>query len=234
MQQGKALYELQAVDLGLLRKRKRLREIDAQLANNSAVQQAQARVAQAEETLKPIQATVRDLELQIQTTRDKRQRSEERLYSGAVTNPKEMQDLQNESESLKKWLGELEDRQLEAMMEAENAEADLSEAQAALEHTLTAVANENEDLTAERKQLTIDISALEAEREDALQAVTPESLALYDRLHPQKANQPIARMNDDETCAICGIKQNATFARQVRQGDDLHTCPNCKRVLVYL
>ena len=122
MNQGKALYELQQIDLTLIQHNKRLQAIAAQLADNAAVQTAQAAIDDAEAALKPLRTKLRDIELQVQSTRTKRETTEKRLYSGSVTNPKELNDMQNEIASLKKWLSELEDRTLEAMVEVEDAE----------------------------------------------------------------------------------------------------------------
>lgn len=232
MNQGKALYELQEIDLRLMQCARRLQEIAAQLADNEAVQAAQSAVNSAETTLKPLQTKLRDFELQAQTTRTKRDTTEKRLYSGSVTNPKELQDMQSEIESLKKWSVELDDRMLEVMVDVEEAQAVLGDAQNILEQVMTTVAAENKDLLYEKQSLESEVRQLQQKRIAAVDAVKAANLQLYDNLRPQKANQPIARLERDDTCSACGIRQMGVFAKEVRQSDELHYCKNCKRILV--
>lgn len=232
MNQGKALYELQEIDLGLIQCDKRLEAIEAQLADNETVQAAQAIVNEAEAELKPLQTKLRDLELQVQTTRSKRETTETRLYSGSVTNPKELQDMQNEIESLKKWHSELEDRMLEVMLGVEDAESVLEDAQNTLAQVTETAATENQDLLSEKQLLKSKVSSLQKKRISAIKAVDEANLTLYDTMRPQKANQPIAKLNPDDTCSACGIRQMGTITKEIRRSAELIYCKNCKRLLV--
>jgi uncharacterized protein len=234
MNQGKALYELQQIDLTLIQHNKRLQAIAAQLADNAAVQSAQAAVNNAEATLKPLRTKLRDIELQVQSTRTKRESTEKRLYSGSVTNPKELNDMQNEIASLKKWLSELEDRTLEAMVEVEDAETVLAESQAVLEKVMNNVAAENKDLLYEKQRLESEVNKSQQRRMDAANNVDEANLKLYEALRPQKANHPIAHLNPDDTCSMCGIRQMGIVTKEIRRGEEIIYCRNCKRILVAL
>jgi uncharacterized protein len=234
MNQGKALYELQQIDLTLIQHNKRLQAIAAQLADNAAVQTAQAAVDSAEATLKPLRTKLRDIELQVQSTRTKRETTEKRLYSGSVTNPKELNDMQNEIASLKKWLEELEDRTLEAMVEVEDAETVLAESQAVLEKIMNNVAAENKDLLYEKQRLESEVNKSQQKRIDAVNNVDEANLKLYEALRPQKANQPIAYLHPDDTCSMCGIRQMGIVTKEIRRGEEIIYCRNCKRILVAL
>lgn len=232
MNQGKALYELQEIDLALLRNHKRLQAIADQLADNAAVQSAQAQVAATESHLHPLRTKMRDLDLQIQSARAKREATDKRLYSGTVSNPKELQDMQHEIEALKKWDSELEERLLEAMVEVEDGEAALLTAHTALETVLQEAAAENTELLEEKQALESEIPVLQVRREQAVRLITAANLQLYEDMRPQKANQPIARLSKDDTCSICGIGQLGTVAKDIRRGEELIKCKNCKRILV--
>ena len=65
--------------------------------------------------------------------------AEASLYGGHVQNPKELQDLQKDVASLKRHLETLEERELEAMEAAENAEKDFAAAEADLERFIAGV-----------------------------------------------------------------------------------------------
>ncbi len=232
MDQSQALYKLQKIDLAIQQHQKRLTEIHDELADNAAVQAAQAQVKQAEDTLKPLQANMKDVDLQIKSTQQKRQRTEQRLYSGNVKNPKELQDMQQEIASLKKWTRELEDRMLEAMVAVEEAEAVLEDAQSNLREVTDAAAAENDDLLTEKQQLEDELDDLNAQRPQTVERIDADKLSLYKKMRPEKGNRPLARIKEDDTCAACGVRQNAVVAKQVRQSADLIRCGNCGRILV--
>lgn len=230
MRQGEALYHLQEIDLTIQQHRERLRAIAAQLEDNAAVQAAQAQVDAAEAALKPKRAHLRDLELQLQTSKDKQQRTEKRLYAGSVKNPKELQDMQNEIESLKIWHLELEDRILEAMVAADDAQETLDDQQTTLRETTEQFEREHADLVKERDERHAQLEALKQARAQAITDIEPASLQRYKALRPQKGNRPVAKL-DGSNCGVCGVQQNNVIMERVRGGEWVN-CTNCGRILV--
>jgi len=234
MNQAKVLYQLQEAELRIRKHTQRIAEIDAQLENHTAVQAAQAAVNAAQERLRPLQTRQRDLELQLQTAQQKREQTEQRLYSGSVTNPKELQDMQNEIEALKRRRDDLDTDMLMTMDSVEEAAAELELAQEQLSATQAAVSAENEDAIREKEELQAEVTTLEAERESLREQVEPENLQRYERLKPQTRNRAVSRLVDDDICEACGIQQIGTHAREIRQGKEILTCRNCRRLLVYV
>lgn len=234
MNQGKTLYQLQVVELRLRSHQQRIAEIDAQLQNDNAVQKAMAVVESAQKALNPVQTKQRDLELQIQSVQDKRQQTENRLYSGSVTNPKELQDMQQEMQSLKKRHDDLETSLLEVMDAVETAAAALQVAEDQLTSTQQQVASENKDALSEKEGLQSEVKQLESERHTLHAELTQENLQRYEKLKPQCHNRPMSRLVEDDMCEACGIQQLQTHAREIRQGKELLTCRNCRRLLVYM
>lgn len=230
---GDALYQLQQIDLALLQQQKRLKEIRQLLENNEAVQAAQAAVQAAQAYLKPHQVQQRDLELQSQSAKSKRDATEQRLYSGQVKNPRELQDMQSEIESLKKRLEDLDEKLLVTMEEVEQAQAALDTAQQTLITVTQRVEEEHRDLVQEKLMTETRIGRLEAERASIVPMIAPENLQLYNTLKPQKANRPISLLTDD-TCSVCGIEQTSLVAKEIRRRESLVKCRNCGRILVFI
>lgn len=230
-QQAQALYRLQTIDLERLKHQKRLEAIAAQLADSAAIQGAQAEVSAAEEALRPLRTRYRDLELAVQTNVEKTTNSEARLYSGAVKNPKELQDIQNEVAALKNRHSQLEDDMLELMIELEAAEEALATAQTALEAVTAEAESQHGDLVAERETLEARLAALQSDRSAALANVTEQNRRLYDTMKTRKGNRPISIM-DGRTCTTCGVEQTVAIESAVRNNDGLVNCENCGRILV--
>ncbi len=232
MSQAESLYSLQEIELRILRNQKRLGEIALALKDNKAIVEAQQQVDIARNILIPLQAKMRDCELEIHSNVEKTKSGEQRLYSGTVNNPKELQDIQQEIASLKKWHVELEDRLLEVMVNVEEAQEALDAAQTNLKTITSDWENDHKDLLNEQEQLATAIAELNLEHGEAIKVVEQKNLKIYKSMKPQKANQPIATLIR-RTCGVCGIEQTMATEQEVRRGQELVTCPNCGRIFVY-
>ena len=231
MSQPAALYRLQEVEIGILRAQQRIRQIADLLANDEAMQQANAQIAAAQNQLNPLKTRLRNLEHDIQQNESKSRSTDQQLYSGSVKNPKEMQDMQQEIESLKRWHGELENTLLETMMAAEEAEASLAEAEANMSAVTASKGEEHRHLLDEQAALQAQVEEYKQRRHQVLREVTPENLKIYTTMKPRKNQQPVALMHGN-TCGICGVAQTASIEQEVRRGVKLINCSNCERILV--
>jgi hypothetical protein len=83
---------------------------------------ARAGAKEAAAELQTWQTQQRGLNLELAGVNDKARRSEQRLYSGNVKNPKELTDLQNEIEALGRRRAALEDEIIEAMIMVEDVQ----------------------------------------------------------------------------------------------------------------
>lgn len=228
--QAQALHQLQTIDLQIIQNRKRLKEIATELEDNQDLAEIQGQIQSASEALKPLRTKVRNIELEIQTNNSKKQATEDRLYSGNVKNPKELQDMQQEMASIDKRNEALEEKLLEEMMEVEEAEDVLFGHQTDLE-TLTAELGEHHTaLLQEQKDLAVHIQSLKQSREQALRNVSAESLEKYNSMRKKKGNRPIALMHGN-TCNACGVSMTRMTEQAVRKGDQLIPCESCGRIL---
>lgn len=231
MTQAQALHRLQEIELSILRSQKRLNEISALLADSRAVTEANSQVQAAQQALTPLQTRARDLELEIQSNSDKIRATDEHLYSGRVRNPKEMQDMQQEIQSLKKRNDSLEDTLLEVMMAVEEAEARLNTTQEQLKQAAAGWESQNQQLLDEQNRLKSDQTLFHQQRRQALEAVEADSLNQYNTLKPRKHNQPVAVLAGD-TCSACGVEQTMAIISETDRGVTLAKCLSCGRILV--
>lgn len=230
MSRASSLFRLQETDLELDAGRARLAEIAQALAGNPAVQAAQARARQAEAQLHKAKAALTDAELDQQTLADKIAADEARLYGGRIRNPKELQDLQAEVESLKRRRAAAEERQLLALLEYEEAEAQLKAARDHLSEAEAEARRTSAALTAEWDRLTAREADLQAERESLLTLITPADRAQYDKLRQAKKGRALARL-EDGVCAACGMEPTAADRQLARRGAELVLCAGCGRIL---
>lgn len=224
------LFRLQLIDSRMDEIRARLGEIRQILENDEEMRQAKVKT---EETEVAHQATLQALkraEVEVNKQKLKIEQSESSLYSGSVKNPKELQDLQNEVASLKRYLETLEDRQLEAMLEEEAAEAENQAAVAELEKTTARLAKEYQSLTDEQSTLNKEMERLEAERQAALAPLDSSLLATYDNLRQQRRGLAVAEVSEG-ACAACGATLTPAQRQSAHSTTQIYNCSTCGRIL---
>jgi hypothetical protein len=225
-----SLYRLQEIDLAMDRARTRLAEIDRLLSGSQAVQAARQADEKARADLHRGQAAVKDAEHSVAGQRAKLETAERSLYGGSVRNPKELQELQADVESLKRHLAVLEDRLLEVMVALEELETAGRNTGEALASAEAAQRTEHASLAGERDQLRTRKEALLGEREAALAGVAERDLALYTRLRESMGGNALARLRDD-SCSACGVGLSAAECQTVRNSPEPVRCHQCGRIL---
>ncbi|MFN2207042.1 MAG: hypothetical protein ACK2UT_14075, partial [Candidatus Promineifilaceae bacterium] len=128
MSQVQLLYRLQQYDSEITQKKQRLAEVVQLQRETQELLAARKRLQNASDEVTKWTTTQTDLNLELGTVNEEARRSDKRLYSGKVTNTKELEDLQLKVESLGRRRGVLEDEVLDAMIMLEDAQEELSSA----------------------------------------------------------------------------------------------------------
>jgi predicted nucleic acid-binding Zn-ribbon protein len=230
MSRTQHLYELQQVDLEIESASRRLKEIAASLVESNELKQARKMVVEAKARLAKRRARMKDLDLEVSSLSHKIETDEQRLYSGRVTNPKELASLQDEVASLQRWRDKKEDDLLEMMVAAEEGEAALADAQAILTQVSDAWRAEQGDLANEQAQLQARLGELDEQRESLVAAIGPDDMAIYERLRRRKAGRAVALVKDG-ICQGCRMNPPTSQVQHARSGTELVFCNNCGRIL---
>jgi hypothetical protein len=231
METALTLYRLQQAELERADSANRLVQVKASLLDASRVDAAAATAQQSQTALNKAQANARSLELEVQSVRTKLRNSQDRLFSGKVSNPKELASLQGESEALGRRIAKLEDDLLEAMIALEDAEEQHERAAAALADATAQRENEVSGLTAEQAQLERRVAELDTAIAQTRASLAAEDMSLFDHLARRKANRPVALLSRSNVCGACGVSVPLSFASQARSHTEMAFCPSCERVL---
>lgn len=223
------LYRLQQVDSQMDAIRARLAVIQQTLENDLELRAAAEACSAAEALHKQAANALKQSEAEVERQNAKIKQTEASLYSGSVKNPKELQDLQSEIVSLKKHLATLEERELEAMLRAEETEKKLEEAKAQLADIQSRLLTQRRDLVGESETLNKDLERLEAERQAVVRNVDEQSLKTYEGLRQHKRGVAVALLSED-SCSACGTTLTAS-QQQFARLPQLFYCPTCGRVL---
>ena len=230
MSESLNLYRLQKLDTQIDRVEKRLNEIDQALSDDRRVKKAQLVLNKAQDAAQIAKAELKKIEDQVGDTRLKRKTSQASLFSGKIKNPKDLQDLQMESEALARYIEKLEDQQLEAMIASESADETLENAEKALLQAKGTAAEENAALLGEKTALEEDLNKARREKSAALQSVSETNLALYEKLRKTKRGTAVTSITDNG-CSVCGQALPPANIQAVRTASELVFCPSCGRIL---
>lgn len=229
------LLEVQAHDTRLDQLRHQLDHLPERAARDAAITalaETDAAAAEQQEVRDGLGRQQKRLDDEIETVGDKRRHVEETLYSGSVTNARELQDLQEESEALGRRISQLEDQDLEIMVELEPVDARLAEL--AQERTDRATALEAAEiaLTAASAELASAIDAEEGSRAAVAERVDPSLLAEYQKLRAANGGVGVARLTGSQ-CGGCHLTLSAVEVAAIRKRpDEIAHCEECGRLLV--
>ncbi len=224
------LYRLQRVDREIERARAQLEIIHKTLENDAELRDALGKAEEAQNGHHRARHELKNAEAETQSQKIKIEQAEASLYGGRVQNPKELQDLQKDVASLKKHLLTLEERELEAMLQAETTETVLKDARAQLEQIQARRGDEHKKLLDDQAGFVRDLERLSEEREASVNPIESSLLAVYDDLRKQKRGVAVTDFSDN-TCASCGSTINAAVQQSAKSSKQLAYCPTCGRIL---
>jgi uncharacterized protein len=224
------IFRLQQVDRQMDLARAKLEEIRKTLENDAELQRSTKQAETAHQNHHNASQKLRNTEAEVEAQKIKIQQAESSLYSGNIKNPKELQDLEKDIASLKRYLSTLEERQLEAMLELETAENELAEADSTLNALKGRLGSEHAELIEERSELNRKLEQLSEEREATRAPIEDGLLQTYEMLRKQKNGVAVTEVSDD-ACASCGTVINASAQQNARSQKQLINCPTCGRIL---
>ncbi len=169
----------------------------------------------------------------VEQVRTRRTRDQDRMDKGLISNPKDLERMQGELESLQRRITTLEDEELEVMARLEDAEKDLESftAQvAAADERLAAVAAARDE---KLEALDAELASLESERRPAAEGLPADLLALYDKLREAKGGVGAAELRARQ-CGGCRLTLDAHEIGEIRAlpEDTVVRCEECQRILV--
>jgi uncharacterized protein len=225
-----SLFRLQQIDTQIDRLQIRLNNIQKELDEDAELRRVNEHVEAAEFRCKNAELALKQAEKQVQNQLIKIEQTQSSLYGGKSHSPKELQDLQNDVASLKRYLVTLEDRQIDAMQESETAEADQ---QLLLDELKTAIDKRtklNAGFSQEQEILKNDLDRFSTERKAVAGGIPPTEITLYDQLRQQRRGIAVAVIADN-SCQACGSILSLAQIQSARSSGQMVLCPSCGRIL---
>ena len=230
MTTAKQLYALQELDLALDQIDGQKAGAEAELDSGVAVAQLKSALQAETERLQEVQSTFRTQQLEAENHRERSAQLDSQLYGGALTNPRDLESLEQEAGRARDLMQEWDAQLLELSLNQEESQARCQ----ALEQELSEIQAAWELRSAELKQ---DIGRLDEEREGiggkrSSLAATLENSALqrYESLRRAKGGLAVAKM-ERGLCQGCRMALPTQQQQRVRNGRQTVLCSTCGRIL---
>jgi predicted nucleic acid-binding Zn-ribbon protein len=230
------LLELADLDaeLGRLEHRRR------GLPEHAELDRLEQRDAQLRDAIASLEAEQGDLrraqtkaEADVEQVRTRIDRDRQRLDTGQVSSPRDLENLQSEVASLTRRQSDLEEVVLDIMERQETADG---RRQAAAAERLT-IAGDRDTVTARRDAALAEIAEQAGKAADRRASVASQEpadlLALYERMREQHGGVGAAALRRGR-CEGCHLSLNTVDLNTIRAADpdEVLRCEECRRILV--
>ncbi|MCD0482510.1 C4-type zinc ribbon domain-containing protein [Streptacidiphilus sp. ASG 303] len=230
------LLDLQALDSRLDQLAHRRRslpehaEIEKATADHTALRDL---VVAAETQLGDTTREQTKAEQDVEQVRARAARNQQRLDSGAVTSPKDLENLQHEIGSLARRQSDLEDVVLDVMERMESAQTRVTELTARLEHATVVLEEAVARRDAAFAEIDADAAKVARDREAVAAVIPADLMKLYTRLREQQGGVGAARLHQ-RRCEGCHVEFSTADLNAVKAepADAVVRCENCGRILV--
>ncbi|MEE8205034.1 MAG: hypothetical protein V3T68_03180, partial [Dehalococcoidales bacterium] len=132
MNATRQLYQLQGVELDIESKKLALARSHARLGKSRAVAELKAKIDEVKQCLDELGSQQHSAEWEIEGIETKLTAANGAMYGGRVSSPKELSNLQHEVEGLNARRGQLEEKALDIMEQAELVTAELARSRSEL------------------------------------------------------------------------------------------------------
>lgn len=231
-----ALLHVQERDTAL----DRLRFRRASLPERAAIAERRAREAnisaRADATRRDRDAALteeRRLDDEAQGLAAKAKQVDSKLYSGTVSSPRELLDMQADIDQLDKHRGAIEEQELEVMERRETLDATLAALDAELSGLRAELGALEATLADGERMLDAEIAVEAAARAEAASAVGAELLAEFEHIRQQNHGAGVALLIG-ATCQGCRLSIPAIEADRIRHDPEagISSCDNCGAILI--
>lgn len=223
-----------------------LQQIDLELERLISEQQALARTLQEDTTLAKARSEQRIAQQQLQSGLQSQKEAEwaleeldqrlkllaQRLYSGSITNPKELYAVQQETQRLRAQQSRQEEMTLEVMDATDTLREMAKQKSSALQRAEEAWSQFNASSVQRGEQLENKRLEVQARRDQFASGIDAELLKRYETLKRSKQGRAVSKV-EQNSCQWCRVILTPSELQRARTSQDLQLCSNCGRILYF-
>ena len=226
-----ALYALQQQDSAIDILKKEFALLDSGKEEQAAYKAAQNACKEAEAALVAARTAVIDTELEQKSVEEKRAAYETKLYSGKVSNPKELQAMQDEVDMLARNRDRLGEKLKSLLDEMEDCRERETGAKKALTGTHATAKEKRGAYKSDSEKIVAQARELITQRMEAAKLIADPLLKRYEAIRLIKNGLAVVPVEDSNSCGGCKMGLASSVVRRIQAGE-IEMCENCGRILV--
>jgi len=195
------------------------------------LEESKGRYDEKESSYHQLETKRKKLEDVLEINEEKIKSNEHKLFSGTITDSKELYNYQNEIEMLKKGNSRMEDEILELMEEQEVLEPARENLKKELTELEARVKRIEAEIEEKREVLRHNIEGLKKRKEDVLARIPGDDLKRFNETKMRKGGIALSVIKDN-FCGVCNMEIPAIEAEKFVDCDTLYNCPVCGRLCV--
>jgi uncharacterized protein len=223
------LVKLQQIDLEIMEASQKLANLDPGESLELEQENTRKALADKQSLHHDLLKALKNLELQLASIEEHKKKFENKLFSGASSNPKELSSWEKEIEGLKHQQNELEDKILLKMDEIEKQEIEITQLKAAVAEAQIKVQNHKTAYEKDQKDLKDTLISLKEKREKNLQTCEPLILGKYEEIKTKRNGIAVVKVIRGN-CGGCFINLPQGLLRKVQERQ-IEFCSSCGRIL---
>jgi predicted nucleic acid-binding Zn-ribbon protein len=171
------------------------------------------------------------MEDSIGTHDEKIKRDEQKLFSGTITDAKELVNLQEEVKILKKSNDGIENQMLELMIKIDDLLEEIKNIQEKKEELESQINSMEKDIGRQVKLLEEKIKDLKATRDTVASGISGDYLDEYEKTNAKKKGIVVGVLRD-RFCSACNMQIPIVEAEKIKDLDKVYKCPLCGKMLI--
>ena len=205
----------------------RLTEVEQQLTRVKKL------IVAGETEVSDRQREVRKMEHDVEQVRMRADKDSELLNGGAITNAKQLEELQHEVGSLKRRQEALEDEELELMERLEDAKRSLESLIGERAHLDVELAEAREALAAVEAELDAEFAVTTSQRATVAGEIPSDLLRAYEKIRADSGGVGAALLQHGR-CGGCRLQITANELARIKSApsNEVLRCEECRRIMV--
>ncbi len=231
MSTARSLLDLQETDQQLAMCRRAYRQLKEELEAEGGVPDLTSRLERAHHRQLELKVEAARTESEAATLGERVKQLEERLYSGAITNVRELTAIETEHNSARRELARVDEAIGPAKVAAEEAESEHERLKAELESRKSEWTQRRKELNQERSRVSAEYKKVGAVRESATAGIPAPDLETYNALLPRMNGLAVVRV-DRGVCQGCRVRLPIGEISRMQSATGLVNCSSCGRILL--
>jgi len=225
------LLGIQDIDLKIIELQKLQKTLPETLeAIIGDVDTKKADLETAQHNLQESKAGQKNIEVEISSNKETVRKYQNQLLQ--IKNNEQYRALSSEIKTMETKSADLDDKLLNKMMEVDEKEQLISEAQENLKRSEQRLQNEENHIKNRIVEVDKEIVRLKEQRKEIAATIERRALRIYEKVIKNK--QPAIVTIHEKICEGCFMELTPNDVNEIHRGKEIRTCENCSRILYWI